>query len=213
MDQKPAIPQDAIAQEIWDMKYRLKAADGTPIERTVDETAGGAWPGPSPWPRPPHSAKTGPGPFYDAMSGFRFLPAGRILAGAGTGPLGHAVQLLRHGNASRIRWPGSSTALKEAALTMQQGGGIGHDFSTLRPKGAPVQRRGGRCLGSAELHGCVGCHVPHHHVGRRPARRDDGHAALRPSRHRGLHRRQARGAAACAISISRSWSPMPSCRR
>jgi ribonucleoside-diphosphate reductase alpha chain len=28
--------------------------------------------------------------------------------------------------------------LKEAALTMQQGGGIGYDFSTLRPKGAPV---------------------------------------------------------------------------
>lgn len=29
--------------------------------------------------------------------------------------------------------------LKEAALTMQQGGGIGYDFSTLRPKNAPVK--------------------------------------------------------------------------
>ena len=28
--------------------------------------------------------------------------------------------------------------LREAALTLQQGGGIGYDFSTLRPKGAPV---------------------------------------------------------------------------
>ena len=33
---------------------------------------------------------------------------------------------------------GIFTALKEAALTLQQGGGIGYDFSTLRPKGAPV---------------------------------------------------------------------------
>ena len=29
-------------------------------------------------------------------------------------------------------------SLKEAALTMQQGGGIGYDFSTIRPKGATV---------------------------------------------------------------------------
>lgn len=34
---------------------------------------------------------------------------------------------------------GIFTHLKEAALTMQQGGGIGYDFSTLRPKGAEVK--------------------------------------------------------------------------
>ena len=37
--------------------------------------------------------------------------------------------------------------VKEAALTMQQGGGIGHDFSTLRPKGAPVKSIGADASG------------------------------------------------------------------
>lgn len=37
--------------------------------------------------------------------------------------------------------------VKEAALTMQQGGGIGHDFSTLRPKGAPVKGVGADASG------------------------------------------------------------------
>ncbi len=37
--------------------------------------------------------------------------------------------------------------VKEAALTMQQGGGIGHDFSTLRPKGALVKGVGADASG------------------------------------------------------------------
>ena len=37
---------------------------------------------------------------------------------------------------------GIFNSLKEAALTMQHGGGIGYDFSTLRPQGAPVRGAG-----------------------------------------------------------------------
>src|SRR4029077_14260500 len=37
--------------------------------------------------------------------------------------------------------------LREAALTMQQGGGIGYDFSSLRPKGAPVKGVGADASG------------------------------------------------------------------
>ena len=54
--------------------------------------------------------------------------------------------------------------LREAALTMQQGGGIGYDFSTLRPKGAPVKGVGADASGPLSLHGRVGRDVPHHHV-------------------------------------------------
>ena len=44
--------------------------------------------------------------------------------------------------------------LKEAALTMQQGGGIGYDFSTLRPKGAPVKGVGADASGPLPFMDC-----------------------------------------------------------
>ena len=84
--------------------------------------------------------------FHDAMSGFRFLPAGRILAGAGTG---RSVTLFNCFVMGTLpdSLAGIFDGLKEAALTMKQGGGIGHDFSTLRPKGAPVRGVGADAVG------------------------------------------------------------------
>jgi ribonucleoside-diphosphate reductase alpha chain len=123
-----------IAEQIWDMKYRLKAADGTPIDGSVEDT----------WRRIARalaSVESDPekweGPFYRALEDFRFLPAGRIVAGAGTG---RSVTLFNCFVMGTIpdSMAGIFDMLKEAALTMQQGGGIGYDFSTIRPKGAPV---------------------------------------------------------------------------
>ncbi|WP_207461817.1 ribonucleoside-diphosphate reductase, adenosylcobalamin-dependent [Azospirillum sp. SYSU D00513] len=73
----------------------------------------------------------------EAMADFAFLPAGRLLAGSGTG---RSVTLFNCFVMGRIEDDlGAIFAhLREAALTMQQGGGIGYDFSSLRPKGAPV---------------------------------------------------------------------------
>ncbi len=123
-----------IAEQIWDMKYRLKAADGTAIDQSVEDT----------WRRIARDlsrVESDPGhwedKFYAALEDFKFLPAGRITAGAGTG---RSVTLFNCFVMGTIpdSMGGIFEMLKEAALTMQQGGGIGYDFSTIRPKGAPV---------------------------------------------------------------------------
>ncbi len=200
-----------ISREIWDLKYRLKDADGAQVDSSLDDTF---------WrvARAAAAAEKGGKKareqwakrFHDAMCRFR-LPAGRPHPRRRRhGPLRHALQLLRARARSRTTSAPSSTNVKEAALTMQQGGGIGHDFSTLRPKGAPRRHHRRRRLGPGQLHGRVGRDVPHHHVGRQPPRRHDGHAALRPSRHRGLHRRQVGpGAAAQFQSVGARHRRLP----
>ena len=123
-----------IAEQIWDMKYRLKEADGSPIDQSVEDT----------WrriARATASVEADPAHwedrFYAALEDFRFLPAGRITAGAGTG---RSVTLFNCFVMGTIpdSLSGIFEHLREAALTMQQGGGIGYDFSTIRPKGADV---------------------------------------------------------------------------
>ena len=132
-----------ISLQIWDMKYRLKAADGAPLDATIEDSwrrVAGALAAPEAEP-----AAWAPR-FEQALADFRFLPAGRILAGAGAD---RAVTLFNCFVMGEI--PDDMTGifehLKEAALTMQQGGGIGYDFSTLRPKGAVVKGVGADASG------------------------------------------------------------------
>ena len=84
--------------------------------------------------------------FFQVLQGFRFLPGGRILAGAGSG---HEVTLCNCFVMGRIADDMGSifNALKEGALTMQQGGGVGYDFSSLRPAGSLAVRVGGVASG------------------------------------------------------------------
>ena len=132
-----------ISRQIWDAKYRLKTADGTPVDLTVEDS----------WHRVARAlaaAEADPArweaPFYEALEDFRFLPAGRILSGAGSE---RRVTLFNCFVMGDIGDDLSSIFehLREAALTMQQGGGIGYDFSTLRPKGAPVRGVGADASG------------------------------------------------------------------
>ena len=132
-----------ISRQIWDAKYRLKDVDGTPADLTIEDSwrrvaraLAAVEAEPSQWEQP----------FYEALQDFRFLPAGRILSGAGTD---RRVTLFNCFVMGDIADDLGSIFdhLREAALTMQQGGGIGYDFSPLRPKGAPVRGVGADASG------------------------------------------------------------------
>ncbi|MFO1152279.1 MAG: adenosylcobalamin-dependent ribonucleoside-diphosphate reductase [Rhodospirillales bacterium] len=123
-----------VSQQIWDMKYRLKAVDGASVDKTIPDT----------WRRVARTLATAESNataweerFFEAMCDFKFLPAGRILSGAGSGRRVTLFNCFVMGNIPDDM-SGIFEHLKQAALTLQQGGGIGYDFSTLRPKGAPV---------------------------------------------------------------------------
>ncbi|MFG6556092.1 adenosylcobalamin-dependent ribonucleoside-diphosphate reductase [Sulfitobacter sp. 1A15258] len=123
-----------IAEQIWDMKYRFKGADGTPKDVTVEDT----------WRRIARDlaqveskADVWEDKFFNALEDFKYLPAGRITAGAGTARRVTLFNCFVMGTVPDSM-SGIFDMLKEAALTMQQGGGIGYDFSTIRPRGADV---------------------------------------------------------------------------
>jgi ribonucleoside-diphosphate reductase alpha chain len=84
--------------------------------------------------------------FYELLTGFRFLPGGRILAGAGTGRCVTLFNCFVMG-AIDDSLEGIFDAIKEGALTMQRGGGVGYDFSTLRPAGTAVRTTGAMASG------------------------------------------------------------------
>jgi ribonucleoside-diphosphate reductase alpha chain len=127
-----------ISRHIWDSKYRFR--DGEVVhDRTVDDS----------WRRIARSLASveksdwsrWENRFYDALRDFKFLPGGRIQAGAGTG---RRVTLFNCFVMGTIEdsMDGIFDGLKEGALTMQQGGGVGYDFSTLRPRGATAKSVG-----------------------------------------------------------------------
>ena len=125
-----------LAGEIWSAKYHFNPA-GAGGDGSVDGT----------WARvasaladaePPEFRDAARACFADALRDYRFLPAGRILAGAGTA---RTVTLFNCFVMGRIPddLSGIFAHVREAAITLQQGGGVGMDFSSIRPAGAAVK--------------------------------------------------------------------------
>ena len=129
------LPAQAISAEVLKEKY-AKGDESTPLEvhRRVARALAEAE---APDQRAPWEER-----FLQALQQ-GFIPAGRIQSAAGTGlaatlincfvqPVGDSITQIDDGH------PGIYTALAEAAETMRRGGGVGYDFSRIRPRGAWV---------------------------------------------------------------------------
>lgn len=120
-----------VSRYVWESKYRHRAGERI-IDRTVSDS----------WQRMARAVARAEGAdrgawqttFLSILNGFRFLPGGRIQAGAGAGLRVTLFNCFVMGEIEDSM-DGIFRALREGALTMQQGGGVGYDFSTLRPRG------------------------------------------------------------------------------
>src|SRR5450830_2035951 len=133
-----------ISRHVWRTKYRY--VDRTASEHGITDS----------WHRiaralaaaEPKDAAIWENRFFSILQDFKFLPGGRIQAGAGTA---RKVTLFNCFVMGVIddSIPGIFRALQEGAVTMQQGGGIGIDFSTLRPRG--TQEKGAGSIASGPV--------------------------------------------------------------
>ena len=122
-----------ISEDIWKQKYRFGAEAGNEdtwqrVARAVASVE-------------LRDADAWQTRFAHILSDYRFLPGGRILANAGTDRMATLLNCFVMGVLDDSI-EGLFTALRESAITLQQGGGIGLDFSPIRPAGSPAQRTG-----------------------------------------------------------------------
>ncbi|MEZ5928697.1 MAG: adenosylcobalamin-dependent ribonucleoside-diphosphate reductase [Parvularculaceae bacterium] len=132
-----------LAEEIWNKKYRFRSDTGedADLAATFERVSEAVSNAEAPSVRDFWRLR-----FRDALTDFRFIPAGRILAGAGTARNVTLFNCFVMGTVPDSL-PGIFEHLREAAVTMQQGGGVGMDFSTIRPSGAPVKGVGAQASG------------------------------------------------------------------
>jgi len=137
-----SIPYQEASLDIWDKKYRLSAKDGTPIDKTMDDT----------YKRVARSLSEVESPELREQCYERFLwalrkgaiPAGRITSNAGALEHKPATSTINCTVSGTIRDSMDDILNKvhEAGLTLKAGCGIGYEFSTLRPRGAYVSGAG-----------------------------------------------------------------------
>ncbi|MCX7112947.1 MAG: adenosylcobalamin-dependent ribonucleoside-diphosphate reductase [Proteobacteria bacterium] len=138
----PTLPPQPVSEEVLLEKYaKGEERDADAIFSRVARALAAAEKDPKHWEKK----------FLHALQD-GFIPAGRIMSAAGTGiqatlincfvqPVGDSVSETVDGK------PSIYAALSEAAETMRRGGGVGYDFSAIRPKGANVKGTASRASG------------------------------------------------------------------
>ena len=138
------LPEYNISKDIWDRKYRFKGNEVVTEDFTVDDT----------WKRVAKAvaskekdSKHWEKEFYSILEDYKFLPAGRITANAGTELDSVTMFNCYVLNDINDSIEGIFDTVKNAALTQKQGGGVGFDFSSIRPKGSPIEGCGAQASG------------------------------------------------------------------
>lgn len=125
-----------LVQDVWRDKYAWTAAEETP-RHTFMRVAMDIY---------KYDSKENAQEAFECMDAGLWMPGGRIIAGAGTTKrvtlMNCYVNRKMEDSLDDIM-----AAVRDAALTQQMGGGIGTDFSTLRPTGALLRRTGAAASG------------------------------------------------------------------
>jgi ribonucleoside-diphosphate reductase alpha chain len=137
---------DGVRQKVFMDRYSLKDAEGNPVENTPEEMWQRVAAGIAHMEKTNELRKYWGQKFYEAMEGFKFVPAGRILSGAGTG---YEVTFF---NCYVIPSPKDSRGgiMENITHTVEiqaRGGGVGINLSSLRPNGARVRKVNGKSSG------------------------------------------------------------------
>ncbi|MBV8909739.1 MAG: ribonucleoside-diphosphate reductase, partial [Gammaproteobacteria bacterium] len=137
-----AVPFQEASLDIWDKKYRLTAKDGTPVDKTMDDT----------YKRVARALAEVEAEGVREHWYERFLwalrrgaiPAGRVISNAGALEHKPATSTINCTVSGTIRDSMNDilTKVHEGGLTLKAGCGIGYCFSTLRPRGAYVSGAG-----------------------------------------------------------------------
>ena len=123
-------PPNLLAEHVWRARYRTRRKDGT-AERSLDETLARVAKALAAAERDPEAWQPR---FASILDEFRFLPGGRILAGAGAVNSTSLLNCFVMGPVEDTR-AGVLRAVGEGIETLSRGGGIGWDLSTLAPAG------------------------------------------------------------------------------